>query len=120
MTPIIEGIACGLRHELPAIVYPNRGAIPNIQPGMTVEMPATVDKAGIHPHQMAPLPEGIAAMIRVQGSIQQLIVEAYAERSRNKLLQAILLDPTVKSYRGAVAMMNELLRLQQDLLPVFQ
>jgi alpha-galactosidase len=120
MTPIIEGIACGLRHELPAIVYPNRGAIPNIQPSMTVEMPATVDKAGIHPHQMAPLPEGIAAMIRVQGSIQQLIVEAYAERSRNKLLQAILLDPTVKSYRGAVAMMNELLRLQQDLLPAFQ
>jgi alpha-galactosidase/6-phospho-beta-glucosidase family protein len=46
-------------------------------------------------------------------------VEAYVERSRNKLLQAILLDPTVKSYRGAVAMMNELIRLQPDLLPTF-
>ncbi|MCX6044965.1 MAG: alpha-glucosidase/alpha-galactosidase, partial [Chloroflexi bacterium] len=78
-----------------------------------------VDKNGLHPCQMAPLPEAIAAMIRVQGSIQKLIVEAYAERSRNKLLQAILLDPTVKSYRGAVALMDELLRLQKDLLPEF-
>ena len=120
LAPIIEGIACNIRHELPAIVYPNRGAIPNIQEGMTVEIPAVVDGAGLHPCQMAPLPEAIAAMIRVQGSIQQLIVEAYAERSRAKLLQAILLDPTVKSYRGAVAMMNELLRLQKDLLPEFR
>lgn len=120
LAPIIEGIACNIRHELPAIVYPNRGAIPNIQEGMTVEIPAVVDGAGLHPCQMAPLPEAIAAMIRVQGSIQQLIVEAYAERSRAKLLQAILLDPTVKSYRGAVAMMNELLRLQKDLLPDFK
>jgi alpha-galactosidase len=86
---------------------------------MTVEMPAIVDKTGLQPRQMQPLPEGVAALIRVQGSIQKLIVEAYAEGSRNKLLQAILLDPTVKSYRGAVAMMDELLRLQKDLLPTF-
>lgn len=119
MAPIMEGIACHIRHELPAIVFPNRGAIPGIQDDMTVEMPAVVDKDGLHPCQMAPLPEAIAALIRTQGSIQKLIVEAYAERSRNKLLQAILLDPTVKSYRGAVAMMDELLRLQKDLLPEF-
>jgi alpha-galactosidase len=119
LAPIMEGIACNIRHELPAIIYPNRGSIPGIQDDMTVEMPATVDKDGLHPCQMAPLPEAVAALIRVQGSIQKLIVEAYAERSRNKLLQAILLDPTVKSYRGAVAMMDELLRLQRELLPEF-
>lgn len=119
LVPIMEGLACGLRSEIPAIIYPNRGAIPGIQADMTVEMPAVVDKTGLHPRQMQALPEGVAAMIRVQGSIQKLVVEAYAEGSRNKLLQAILLDPTVKSYRGAVAMMDELLRLQQDLLPTF-
>jgi alpha-galactosidase len=120
LAPIVEGIACDIRHTLPAIVHPNRGAIPGIADDMTVEMPAIVDKSGIHPCRMAPLPEAIAAMIRVQGSIQKLVVEAYAERSRNKLLQAILLDPTVKSYRGAVAMLDELLRLQRDLLPAFE
>lgn len=120
LVPIMEGLACDIRSEIPAIIYPNRGAIPGIQEDMTVEMPALVDKEGLHPCQMQPLPEAIAAMIRVQGSIQKLIVEAYAERSRNKLLQALLLDPTVKSYRGTVAMMNELLTLQKDLLPAFE
>jgi alpha-galactosidase len=84
---------------------------------MTVEMPTTVDRNGLGPRRMKPLPEAIAAMIRLQGSIQKLIVETFSERSRSKLLQAILLDPTVKSYRGAVAMMNELLELQKALLP---
>lgn len=120
LVPIMEGIACGIRSEIPAIIYPNRGAIPGIQDEMTVELPAIVDKDGLHPCKMQPLPEAVAAMIRVQGSIQKLIVEAYAERSRNKLLQALLLDPTVKSYRGAVVMLDEMLRLQKDLLPAFQ
>jgi alpha-galactosidase len=120
MVSIMEGITCGIEDEIPAIIYPNRGAIPGVQDDMTVEMPARVDRNGLHPCQMAPLPEAVTAMIRVQGSIQKLVVEAFAERSRNKLLQALLLDPTVKSYRGAVAMMNELLRLQQDLLPQFE
>jgi alpha-galactosidase len=58
-------------------------------------------------------------LMRPLCSIQQLLVEAYAERSRMKLLQAILLDPTVDSYKQAVEMMNEMIDLQQELLPKF-
>ena len=43
-----------------------------------------------------------------------------SERSKEKLLQTILLDPTVNSYRRAVALMEEMLRVQADLLPVFE
>ena len=56
-------------------------------------------------------------MTRTQASIHKLLVEAYAEESRDKLLQAILLEPTVDSYRRAVAMLDEMLRLQHDILP---
>ena len=56
-------------------------------------------------------------MLRIQGSIHKLLVEAFAERSREKLLQAVLLDPTVDSYRRAVAMVHEMLRLQKAILP---
>ena len=59
-------------------------------------------------------------MLRMQGSIQKLLVEAYAEGSRNKLLQALLLDPTVHSYRNAVALINEMCELQKDILPVLK
>jgi len=87
--------------------------------GMVVEIPAGADAQGLHRDQMEPLPEGIAAMLRLQGSIHQLLVEAYAERSKSKLLQALLLDPTVDSYRRAVGLVVEMLRLQRDLLPEF-
>ena len=115
--PIIEGVACGLSREIDAVNVPNRGWIPNLPDNMVVELPADADGDGVHPRQMAPLPEAIAALLRTQGSIQQLIVEAYAEGSKDKLLQAILLDPVVDSYRGAVQMMEEMLELQKDLLP---
>jgi len=97
----------------------NKGFIPNLPDGSAVEVPAHVDKNGIVPMKMDPLPEAIAALMRTQCSIQQLLVEVFAERSRKKLLQTILLDPTVDSYRQAVEMMNEMIDLQQVLLPQF-
>jgi alpha-galactosidase len=101
------------------VIVSNKGFIPNLPDGSAVEVPAFVDKNGIVPMQMEPLPEAIAALMRTQCSIQQLLVEAFAERSRKKLLQTILLDPTVDSYRQAVEMMDEMITLQQMLLPQF-
>ncbi|MFB0522767.1 MAG: alpha-galactosidase, partial [Candidatus Bathyarchaeia archaeon] len=115
--PIMEGVACGLRKELAAVNAPNKGKIPNLPDDMVVELPAIADSGKVQTCQMEPLPEAIAAMLHLQGSIHKLIVEAYAEKSKDKLLQAILLDPTVHSYRGAVDMMGEMLSLQEDLLP---
>ena len=115
--PIMEALACGVEHELAAINVPNNGAIPNLPDDMVVEVPGVADADGLQARQCEPLPEAIAALLRVQGSIHQLIVEAFAEQSRDKLLQAVLLDPTVDSYRGAVAMTDEMLRLQADILP---
>jgi alpha-galactosidase len=114
---IIEGIGCGQRRDLAAVNVPNRGHIPNLPEGCVVEVPGVADAAGLHPQTMQPLPEGIAAIIRTQASIHQLLVEAFAEQSRDKLLQAILLDPTVDSYRRAVAMLDRMIELQADILP---
>jgi alpha-galactosidase len=41
----------------------------------------------------------------------------FAENSKEKLLQAFLLEPVVDSYNKAVACMDELIDLQRDLLP---
>ena len=66
---------------------------------------------------MEPIPEGIAATIRLHASIHMLLAEAYNEQSKDKLLQAILIEPNVNSYRNAVDMLNEMLALQKDVLP---
>jgi alpha-galactosidase len=118
--PIVESLASGKRQPLDAINIPNNGLIPNLPDDMVVEVPATADETGLTPVQMEPLPEGIAAMIRLQGSIHRLLVEAFAEGSKEKLQQAVLLEPTVHSYRQAIEMVNEMLALQRDALPSLQ
>jgi alpha-galactosidase len=115
--PIMEALKFDIRHDLPAINVPNRGAIPNLPDATVVEVPAVGDAKGLHSVQMEPLPEAIAAMIRVQASIHQLLVEAFAEQSKDKLIQALLLDPTVDSYRRAIELVDEMLELQKGILP---
>jgi alpha-galactosidase len=118
--PIMEAISCGLRRELDAVVVPNAGAMPGMDDDTVIEVPAVADGNGLRPQRMEPLPEAITAMLRLQGSIQKLLVEAFAEGSRRKLLQALLLDPTAHSYRNAVALINEMCELQKDLLPTLK
>lgn len=115
--PIIASMSLDIRKNIPAINTRNNGCIPNLPEDLVVELPAVATGDGLHPEQMAPLPEGIACLIRTQASIHKLLVEAFAEGSKEKLLQCVLLDPTVDSYRGAVKMVDEMLKLQQDLLP---
>jgi alpha-galactosidase len=118
--PIMEALSTGLKRELGAINVPNAGAVPNLPDKMVVEVPGVADGAGLRAVGCEPLPEAIAAMIRLQGSIHKLIVQAFAEGSRDKLVQAVLLDPSVDSYRGAIAMVDELCRLQAEMLPVLR
>lgn len=115
--PIIEWVACGVERDLPAVNLPNRGAIPGLPDDMVVEVAAQVVDGELVPIPTEPLPEGIFAMVRLQGSIHKLLVEAYAENSKTKLLQAVLLDPIVDSHNRAVAMVDEFLALQKDALP---
>ena len=115
--PIMEAIVCDRETPLAAVNVPNNGLMPGLPDDLIVEVPAIADGNGVHPKTMPALPEPILSMIRVQASIQQLIVEAYVEQSKAKLLQAVLLEPMVHSYRAAVSTVNELLDLQKDLLP---
>ena len=115
--PIIEALAFDTAIEIDTVNMPNKGCIPGLPEDMVVELPAVVDGLGIHPKKMEPLPEAITTMIRTQGAIHTLVIEAYAEQSRNKLLQAVLLDPTVSTYHNAVAMINEMCEFQKEILP---
>ena len=100
-------------------VLNTEGYIENLPRDAVIEVPATCDGAGIHPIAVGPLPEGPAAFIRTQLSIQRLTTEAYRTRSKNLLLQALLLDPAVNSILGAEKLLDEMLELQQDFVPTF-
>ena len=119
--PIIEGLSCGADNAIDAVNVPNNNFMPGIPNGAIVELPAIASKDGLQPKQdMKRLPEAVLAILRTQVSINQLLIEAFDEQSKNKLLQAILLEPTVNSYNNAVSCMNEMLALQKDVLPEFK
>lgn len=115
--PLLEGILCGVETYLDAVNIPNRGHVPGLPDGSVVEVPARVDASGLHPREMQRLPEGILSLLRTQTSIHQLLVDAFARGSRQTLLQALMLDPTTHSYRAAVNFINEMFRVQGDVLP---
>lgn len=118
--PIIESIVLNRPAIIDAVNVVNKGTIPNLDSAQVIECSAACDAGGLKPVACRALPEPVAALIRTQGSINALTVEAFAERSKTRLLQAVLLDPCVDSYRNAVRMVDELLRLQADILPRFE
>ena len=115
--PIIESIAFDKPRHFGAVNVLNKGLIPNVLENMAVEVPADVDGSGVHPCACRALPDAVTAMINTQGAIHRLVIEACMEHSRNKLLQAMLLDPTVSTYNQCVALINDMCERQKDILP---
>ena len=93
--------------------------VENLPADAIVEVPAEFGAAGCRPVKVGPLPEALAAFTRTQLSIQTLVVEAYRQKSKNLLLQALLLDPVVDSVGNAEKMLDHMLELQKDYLPEF-
>jgi alpha-galactosidase len=104
----------------PSVNVLNTGKyVENLSTDAVVEVPAIVNATGVHPEQVGPLPEALAAFCRTQVSIQLLLIEAYRQRSKKLLLQALLLDPVVDSAKRAEEMLDYMLELQKDYLPSF-
>ncbi|WP_027094084.1 alpha-galactosidase [Cohnella thermotolerans] len=116
--PIIEAIFFDDEIQINSANLPNRGAIKGLPDDMVVETQAIVNGSGITLKPMTvELPTAIIGTIHIQGTIHKLLLEAYLEKSKTKLLQAILLDPQAPSYYQACAMIDEMCELQKDILP---
>lgn len=94
--PIIEGILTDSHHWENSVNLPNTGIISNLSQDLVVECPAIVDKEGVHGIKLGEYPKGLAALLRYQGSVQELTVEAAICGSKDLVLQALLADPCVE------------------------
>lgn len=118
--PIIEGILTDSRQQELAANLPNsEGLIENLPRDLVIECPAIVNKSGVHGVKLGELPKGIAALMNTQASVQDLCVEAALNGSRELALQALLADPVVDSLSSAEKMLDEILKLQREHLPLF-
>jgi alpha-galactosidase len=110
--PIMEGILTDSGHEELAVDLPNDGLIDNLPRDLVVEVPAVIDKDGVHGVQLGALPKGIAGLLNNQVAVLDLTVEAVLQSSREVALQALLVDPVVDSLRAAEKILETMLQVQ--------
>lgn len=93
----------------PAINVVNRGAIDNLSPDVIVEVPAVLAADSAEAVHVGPLPDQIAPICALHGSINNLVADAAATGSKQKALQALLLDPFVHSMKVAEKLLDDIL-----------
>jgi len=117
--PIIAAMRSNKLHRMPAVNMLNNGTIGNLPDDVFVETPAVVDASGVWPIRIGDLPKPLAAFNRRDIDQMELTVEAAVTGDRNKVLQAMLLDPVVDSISGAEHILDEMLEVHAEYLPQF-
>ena len=112
--PIIEGIITDDYHEEDSVNLPNDDVITNLPRDLVVECPAIVTKSGLKAIKLGDYPKGLAALLRNQASVQDLVVEAILKKSKDIAFQALLLDPTIDNASRAEEMFEEMIKVNQD------
>lgn len=118
---ILEAHETGVPFKLNGNVR-NDGYITNLPAGCCVEVPAYVDRLGIHPLRVGALPPQCAALNQSNVTVQTLAVEAAFTGDPEYAMQAIAMDPltsAVCTLNEAREMASEMLEAQRPWLPRF-
>jgi alpha-galactosidase len=101
--------------DQPRVVYgnvANRGLIDNLPQGCCVEVPVLVDKNGLQPTKIGSLPPHLAALMRTNVNVQELVVEAALTGKREHIYHAAMLDP----HTAAELSLDQIWHLVDDLI----
>lgn len=107
----------------PRVVYGNvlnHQLIDNLPQGCAVEVPCLVDANGIQPTRVGALPVQLAALMRTNVNVQELVVEAVLKQNREHVYHAAMLDPhtaAVLDLEQIRTMVDELLQAHAAYLP---
>jgi alpha-galactosidase len=102
---------------------PNTQLITNLPPDVCVEVPVFVDKGGLHPVHVGPLPIQLVALNHLSACIEEMTVEAALTGDPTMVYHACCYDPlaaSVLSLAEIRQMVNELLAQNQPYLPQFK
>ena len=99
---------------------PNAGRVSNLPYDAVIEAPVFVDSSGIKHIIQKALPAGVAGTLATRFQWVETIVESAIEGSRDKFIQALVLDGAVTSIDQAARLGKELLAAQKQYLPRFR
>jgi alpha-galactosidase len=114
MVPLIEAAACDLPRVLIGNVLNGGDFVPGLPRDFAVEIPVLVSKRGIEGIQTRGLPDAVLAQIwRDRVGPVTIELAAYAEGSRERLLELVLTDPWTRSLEQAEAMLDEIFAMPE-------
>jgi len=99
---------------------PNEGAVPNAPPWAVLEMKAVIGMNGARPVHVGELPPVAARWTLAQIYAHELLVDAAAEQSRYKAIQALACDPMVKDFSEPEKILDALVAVQGERLAAFR
>ena len=99
------------------LIVENNGAISNLADDAMVEIPCIVGKDGYEPLSVGKIPIFQKGLIEQQLAVEKLVVEAWIEKSYQKLWQAIMMSKTVPSATVAKELLDDLIEANKDYWP---
>jgi alpha-galactosidase len=106
---IVRLMLSGTQKYFPALNMLNKGAIPNLDDDIVVEVPSIIGPDGFKASSVGPLPVSIAPFCALHGKINNIAAEAAATGSKELALEALLLDPYVHNLKRAKALLDDIL-----------
>lgn len=91
------------------LIVPNHGAIENFSYDAMIEIPCIVGKNGYEPLKVGKIPVFEKGLMEQQVAAEKLVVDAWVEKSYQKMWQAITMSKTVPSAAVAKLILDDLI-----------
>nr|WP_235788345.1 6-phospho-alpha-glucosidase [Salipaludibacillus sp. CUR1] len=99
------------------LIVENNGAISNFDPTAMVEVPCLVGSQGPEPLVQGEIPRFQKGLMEQQVAVEKLVVEAWHEKSYQKLWQALTLSKIVPSAQVAKDLLDDLIEANKEYWP---
>lgn len=112
MIPLIEGLAFDTSNDVVVNIMNDGGYMKGLPTDYEVEVLAKVDKNGIHPVHNEGLPKPIMShLLRDRIASVEMELAAFETRSKELLVDLVMMDPWTKSRAQAEKLVNDILDL---------
>ncbi|MFX1427082.1 MAG: hypothetical protein ACFFBE_11565 [Promethearchaeota archaeon] len=118
--PIIESIITDRNSYEFAVNIANDNLIENLPQDLILECSALINKQGVNGIRIGNMPKNIAAVLRIEASVQDLCVDAVLSKSKELAIASLAIDPNVGTFEMAERIFKEMNELQKDYLPKFK
>ncbi len=113
--PFMMAVSAGIKQRL-IVNIPNRGVLKDIPDDVVVEIPAIVDKNGIHPEEISPplTDEVVRMYLYPRMTRMELAVRGFMERKFEYIKEILYRDPRTKSDDQVENTLQEIINLPEN------